>query len=139
MQQYESVIIFDVQVTDSVRDAVLAEVGGIVTGSGGAVREVVPFGVRPLSFEIKGRTRGDYRIVRFAAAADSLQKMDRLLRLKEEVLRHMVTRYFPPKPRKESPRKKKAATEQVESEGEVSHGKSEQGSLGRQPDAPAGA
>lgn len=122
---YESVLIFDVQMADADREKMLGEVKTLIAESGGEVREVVPFGIRKLAFELKGRQRGDYRIVRFTSGSETLQKMDRVLRLKEEVLRYMVTKYIPPKPKKESHKKKR--DESAQTEGEVTDGKSEQG------------
>ena len=137
MRLYECVIIFDVQAADAVRDTMLKEFSGVVADSGGTVQEIVPFGIRTLALELKGRHRGDYRIVRFSTGGETLQRIDRMLRLKEEVLRFMVARYTPPKPKKEKPNKKKDESGQTEIEGEVGHGKSEQGVPDRQPDAAA--
>lgn len=131
---YECVLIFDVQMADAARDGILNEIAGIVTGSGGAVTETVPFGIRSLAIDLKGRTRGDYRILRFSTGGETLQRLDRLLRLKEEVLRFLVTKYYPPKPKKERPKKSnKGESGQPETEGEKSNGKSEQSVSDREP------
>ncbi|OGH56721.1 MAG: 30S ribosomal protein S6 [Candidatus Lindowbacteria bacterium RIFCSPLOWO2_02_FULL_62_12] len=133
-------LIFDVQATDAVREGILKELTALVDGSGGGVVETVPFGIRTLAMELKGRRRGDYRILRFQTAGDVLQKMDRMLRLKEEVLRFLITKYYPPKPKKEKRKKlQKPEIAGAETEGEKADGKSEQSAADRQPDAPAGA
>lgn len=138
MQVYEGVLIFDVQMADDARDALLKDLDGVIAETGGAVREVVPFGIRTLAMDIKGRQRGDYRIVRFTTGGETLQRVDRMLKLKEEVLRYMVVRYQPPKPRRDPPKKpKKAVSGQTESEGEVGNGKSEQSVADRQSDTTA--
>lgn len=136
---YECVLIFDVQMADVGRETILKEMTDMVSTGGGAVVATEPFGVRPLTLELKGRTRGDYRIVRFTAPGDTLQRLDRMLRLKDEVLRFLVTKYYPPKPKKERKKKpKKDESGQTEPEGEAtSHGKSEQSTSDRQPDAAA--
>ncbi len=131
---YECVLIFDVQMVDAGRESILKEVADLVAGGGGSVVETVPYGIRPLTIELKGRTRGDYRVVRFTAPGDTLQRLDRMLRLKDEVLRFLVTKYYPPKPKKERKKKpKKDESGQTETEGETaSHGKSEQSIPDRQ-------
>ena len=136
---YECVLIFDVQMVDAGRETILKEISDLVAGGGGAVVETVPFGVRPLTIELKGRTRGDYRVIRFTAPGDTLQRLDRMLRLKDDVLRFLVTKYYPPKPKKERKKKpKKDESGQTETEGEVtSHGKSEQSISDREHHAPA--
>ncbi len=134
---YECVLIFDVQMPDDAREKIVAEIKTIITESGGTITDVTPFGIRKLTFEIKGRTRGDYRVVRFASGNDTLAKMDRLLRLKEEVVRFMLTKFIPPKPKKESKKRKKL--ELAKAEGEVVDGKSEQSVADGEHHAPAGA
>ena len=123
---YESVVIFDVQMTDDARETVLKDMSGMITASGGSVHEIVPYGIRKLAMDLKGRNRGDYRILRFAAGGDILQKIDRTLRLKDEVLRFLITRYYPPKPKKVRKKKLKVDAAPAEPEGEVAHGKPEQ-------------
>lgn len=138
MRVYECVIIFDVQMADAARDTVIEETSQIITNSGGSMVEVVPFGVRKLSFEIKGRTRGDYRILRFNSGSDILSRVDRMLRLKDEVLRFMIGRYEPPKLSKKKSRKPKVVAQEniAETEGE-DHGKPEQSTVDREPDPTA--
>lgn len=135
---YECVLIFDVQLADSGRESILKEIESVVTSNGGSIVETAPFGIRTLTFELKGRTRGDYRILRFNAIGDTLQRLDRMLRLKDEVLRFLITKYQPPKPKKERKKPKKSESGQTETEGEVvSHGKSEQGVADRESDTSA--
>lgn len=136
MQQYECVIVFDVQMADTARESFMEELSGAITQSGGEVRETIPFGIRMLSIELKGRTRGDYRIVRFVIGAETLQRMERMLRLKEDVLRFLITRYQPPKPKKVK-KPKPEDDVQTETEGEVSDGKSEQSAAHRESDTAA--
>ena len=138
-RKYECVIIFDVQLADAARDAILKDISGIIAGTGGEVVEVAPHGVRALATDLKGRTRGDYRIVRFTTGPETLQRVDRTLRMKEEVLRFMVTKNIPVKPRKHRARKPKPAktVEPTPTEGEARHGKSEQGIPDREHHAPA--
>ena len=138
MQLYECVIVFDVQMADTARESFMEELSGAITLSGGEVRETIPFGIRPLSMELKGRTRGDYRVIRFVIGLETLQRMDKLLRLKDTVLRFMITRYHPPKPKKEKVKKPKPdEQDQPETEGEASDGKSEQSTAHRESDPAA--
>lgn len=127
-RKYECVVIFDVQMTDVARDAILKELEQIVTTTGGQVLETEPFGIRTLTIDLKGRHRGDYRIVRFTTGPETLQRIDRLLRMKEEVLRFMVTKILTVRPRKVRVKKppKEKEVRKEETEGEVVHGKSEQ-------------
>lgn len=133
---YECVVIFDVQLADAAREAAMKELTDAVESCGGSVVETVPFGIRPLSFELKGRLRGDYRIVRFVPAGDVLQRIDKILRLKDDVLRFMVTKYYAPKPKKVRVKKQKPADDAA-AEGETVDGKSEQSTADRESHAPA--
>ncbi len=129
MRLYECVLIFDVQMTDGARDGLIQEVTAIITDSGGSLVEAVPFGVRKIAFEVKGRTRGDYRIIRFTTSGQTLQRLDRFLRLKEDVIRYMVSRYYPPKAAEDSKRKdrqKPKVEEAAQPEGVTEHGQFEQ-------------
>ena len=139
VRRYECVIIVDVQMADDAREVLLKEVGGIVADTGGSVIEVVPFGIRKLGVELKGRTRGDYRVMRFQSGGETLQRLERALRLKDDVLRFMIARYETLRlKRKTKPRKpKKVEAAIAETEGEASHGKSEQSIPDRQHNATA--
>lgn len=126
-RKYECVIIFDVQMLDEAREAILKDVSGVITSTAGQVSEVAPYGIRTLEVDLKGRTRGDYRIVRFTSGPETLQKLDRMLRMKEEVLRYLITKHILTKPKRQKVRKPKpVSAESAPSEGEVAHGKSEQ-------------
>ena len=90
MKAYELMLMLSPALDDESRAATLEKVQGVITGSGGAVDKVDEWGKRKLAFEIGKITEGDYVVVDFHAAPDSIAELDRVLRITDPVVRFMV-------------------------------------------------
>jgi small subunit ribosomal protein S6 len=54
------------------------------------IRQVNHWGKRTLAYQVKGREVGYYVVVQFEAAAERLVEFERLIKLDDAVLRHLV-------------------------------------------------
>ncbi|MEA2641094.1 MAG: small subunit ribosomal protein [Chloroflexota bacterium] len=65
-------------------------VRGFVSARGGEIHSVDLWGRRRLSYPIDRRSEGAYHVARFSMAPDQTADLDRILRLNEQILRHII-------------------------------------------------
>ncbi len=73
----------------------LSRFNTVVERTGGAVEERNFWGRRRLAYEIENRSEGIYVIVRFTAGERTLLELKRILRVSDDILRHMVVKLPP--------------------------------------------
>jgi small subunit ribosomal protein S6 len=92
LRPYETMIVFDTTVdAQSIQVALDRALETIRThaGSPGAIDR---WGKRPLAYEIKKRKEGYYVLVEFAGESSTVDELDRILTLSDEVLRYKILR-----------------------------------------------
>ncbi len=92
MRRYELMLVLRPDLADDRTQAVIDRTARAVTGSGGQIVKVAPWGRRRLAYPIDRHREGSYHIVLFDAPADAIMELERGLLITEEVLRHLVTR-----------------------------------------------
>lgn len=92
MRRYELMIVLRPDLPDDRLQAVLDRSTRVITGGGGQIVKVAPWGRRRLAYPIKRLREGSYHIVLFEAPADVVAELERGLLITEEILRHLVTR-----------------------------------------------
>jgi small subunit ribosomal protein S6 len=80
-------------ISDENLPGAIDKVNQFITGKGGAITEVAPWGRRKLAYPIKRFLEGNYVMTRFKSDAKLVKELDASLRLSEEVLRHLIVRY----------------------------------------------
>lgn len=90
MKAYELLLLLNPTLDEDARAAVIEKVNGLITAGGGAVDSADTWGKRKLAFEIGKLTEGDYELVEFHAAPDSIAELDRVLRITDPVVRFML-------------------------------------------------
>ncbi len=85
-------VILDPEADEAAVNGIADRITGILSEHGGEVTSVDRWGRRKLAFEIEKRTEGYYLVVAFAAESDSLDELDRVLSLADEVIRFKVVR-----------------------------------------------
>jgi small subunit ribosomal protein S6 len=90
MKAYELLYIVDPSANDEARAGVSARIEGVVTSEGGAIKNVDEWGKRKLAYEIDHVSEGEYILVNFKANPTQIQELDRVLRINDAVLRHMI-------------------------------------------------
>lgn len=92
MREYEVMVIVDPDADPSAVDAAVDRVTRVLTERGGEVVNVDRWGRRRLAYEIARKTEGVYVVVRFKAAPEAIEELERLLVLADEVIRHKVVK-----------------------------------------------
>ena len=89
-RRYELTLIVNTQAPDNAVDDLVARFDRLVSEGGGRSVEVNRLGGRKLAYDIGRQNRGDYTFIRFEAPPEVLPEIDRVLKLDESILRHMV-------------------------------------------------
>ncbi|MFA0750474.1 MAG: hypothetical protein SLRJCFUN_000877 [Candidatus Fervidibacter sp.] len=89
-RSYELIFLVDAALPKEELDALIEKVQGFIEQRDGVVDNVRVSDVRRLAYEIKKRTHGVYVVVNFWLLPSQIAELERLLRLDERVLRHMV-------------------------------------------------
>ena len=90
MKAYELLFFVAPGIDDETRDAVMERIQGTITNLDGVVDNVDVWGKRKLAYEVNGLTDGDYTLIDFHADTQSIAELDRVLRINDTVVRHMI-------------------------------------------------
>src|SRR3712207_1914577 len=92
MEPYEVLIMFAPEAEEPRQDEVLARVRQIAETGGGEIEAIDAWGRRKLAYEIDHKGEAFYHVVTLTAPAEALAEIARVLKITDDVLRHMVTR-----------------------------------------------
>ncbi|NLK43601.1 MAG: 30S ribosomal protein S6 [Tissierellia bacterium] len=91
MRKYEMMVIFYPNEEEK-RAQVLERFKGIITQDGGNVSEVNEWGNRKLAYLIDDYSEGYYIIINFEGTPKITEELDRIARISDSVMRHMIVR-----------------------------------------------
>lgn len=92
MKAYELLYFVDPAATEEARAGVSKRIDVAVTENGGKIDNVEDWGKRKLAYDIDGLTEGDYILIDFHADPTQIAELDRVLRINDNVKRHMIVR-----------------------------------------------
>ncbi len=92
MPLYESIMIVRQDVTAAQVDALADGFSEILTNNGGSIERREYWGLRTLAYRIKKNRKGHYVLFNIDAPSESVQEMERNIRLNEDVLRYLTIR-----------------------------------------------
>ncbi|HKM39920.1 MAG TPA: 30S ribosomal protein S6 [bacterium] len=93
MASYELMYLLVPDLEDEDYEAANARYSDLIVESGGKINKVDVWGKRRLAYEIKERREGYYSLIYFEAPAEAVKELDRVLRITENVLRHLIVRH----------------------------------------------
>ena len=92
MKAYELLFFVAPTISDEDRVAVMKRIETTIAEGAGKVDNVDEWGKRKLAYEINGLTDGDYTLVNFHADPQNFAELDRVLRINDAVVRHMIVK-----------------------------------------------
>ncbi len=92
MRDYEVMTIHRPDLAENDVEAKVAEVESYLADSGASVTKKDMWGKRRFAYEIDHLTEGFYAVVSFQADPSSVDSLDRMLSLADEVVRHKIVR-----------------------------------------------
>lgn len=90
MRSYELVFILNADMEDEATEAAVNKFTGLIEKNGGELVKVDKWGKRRLAYPINKRNEGYYVLVNFKAEPAVSHEVERVLRITDEVIRHMV-------------------------------------------------
>lgn len=92
MKAYELLFFVAPTISGEDRVAVMKRIETTIAEGAGKVDNVDEWGKRKLAYEINGLTDGDYTLVNFHADPQNVAELDRVLRINDAVVRHMIVK-----------------------------------------------
>ncbi|GGA06363.1 MULTISPECIES: 30S ribosomal protein S6 [Paenibacillus] len=91
MRKYEMMYIIRTDIEQEVVQSTVEKFQGIITNGGGEVSKHDLMGKRRLAYEINKFRDGHYVLVHFNAEPAVVTELDRVLKISDEVIRHLIT------------------------------------------------
>ena len=92
MNDYEILLLLDPDLAEDAQAEVIARVRELVAKSGGTFDRHDAWGKRKLAYEIDKKGDGIYHLLHFTVAPETLDEISRVLKIDDNVMRHMATR-----------------------------------------------
>ena len=92
MKAYELLFFVAPSIDEESRAAVMKRIETTITDAQGVVDNVDNWGKRKLAYEINGLSDGDYTLIDFHADPANVAELDRVLRINDAVVRHMIVK-----------------------------------------------
>lgn len=90
MRSYELMMVVRPDLEEEATKAVVERAKGIITTGGGVVEKEDLWGKRRLAYEIRNFRDGYYAVLNFRAGTEVPKELDRVLRITDEVIRHII-------------------------------------------------
>lgn len=92
MRSYEMVFIISPEFDEDGAESVINDVKDLIARNGGEVTQVKPWGLRKLAYPINKQQEGRYVLTEFDLDPQSVSEIERVLKLNEPVIRHLIIR-----------------------------------------------
>ncbi len=92
MRKYELGLVVKPDLTDEARVALIAKFQGIIEAQKGSIVKFDDWGKRKLAYEIMKYREGFYSFTTFEGNEDAVNELNRIARISEELLRHLIIR-----------------------------------------------
>ena len=92
MTEYEILLLLDAELSDEKQTEIVGRVRTLVEQGGGTFERHDPWGRRKLAYPIDKKEDGSYHLLTFSANAETLDEIGRVLKIDDDVMRHMATR-----------------------------------------------
>lgn len=92
MNKYEVMFIVK-PAEEEATNAVIEKVEALIARVGGTVEKVDRWGKRRLAYAVKKFTDGFYVLINFEAAPAEIKEIDRVMKINDEILKHMVVKH----------------------------------------------
>ena len=92
MRKYEVMYIIRPNIEDEAKKALVERFNGILADNGAEITNVKEWGKRRLAYEINDFRDGYYMILKMNSSAAAVQEFDRLAKISEDIIRHIVVK-----------------------------------------------
>lgn len=90
MRKYETIFILHPSLDEEAVKANVEKFKGVIENNGGEIENVDAWGKRKLAYEIQKVGEGHYTLINFNANPELLKELDRVFRITDSVIRHII-------------------------------------------------
>ena len=90
MRKYEIMYILNASLEEAARTELMETLHAIITNDGGTIEKVDEWGMREFAYRIEDMTKGYYMVVTFSAEKEAVAELDRICRINQNVVRHLI-------------------------------------------------
>jgi small subunit ribosomal protein S6 len=90
MRKYEVMYIIRPNIEDEAKKALVERFNNVLSENGAEVTEAKEWGKRRLAYEINDFRDGYYMLIQVNSAVEAVQEFDRLAKISEDIIRHIV-------------------------------------------------
>jgi small subunit ribosomal protein S6 len=99
---YEIMLMLDPELADERQNEILSRIRELVEKRGGTWVGQESWGRRKLAYEVDRKSEGAYHLLHFDSDAATLEEVTRVLRITDDVMRHLAVRRARPRRAQES-------------------------------------
>ena len=94
MRHYEAMYIVDADTPEESLEPIIEKYKKVIADGGGEVSEAGKWekGRRPMAYEINKKREGMYLLMQFTSNMEVPKELDRIFRINDEVIRHLIVR-----------------------------------------------
>jgi small subunit ribosomal protein S6 len=92
VNDYEILLLLDPDLAEEPQAEVVTRVRDLIEKGGGTFTRHDAWGKRKLAYEIDKKTDGSYHLLLFSAQPETLDEVTRVLKIDDNVMRHLATR-----------------------------------------------
>jgi small subunit ribosomal protein S6 len=92
MRNYEIIFIVRPDVTEEDVDKLIAQMEGVVAGTGGQLEKVEKIGRRRLAYRVQKQREGIYVLFRLQGSGDTVKEFERRLKVIDTVIKYLTVR-----------------------------------------------
>ncbi len=92
MNKYEVMVIVKPAEEEAI-NTLVGKIEALIARVGGTVEKVDRWGKRRLAYAVKKHTDGYYVLVNFEADPAEIKEIDRVMKINDEILRHLIVKH----------------------------------------------
>ena len=90
MRKYEIMYILNASLEEAARNELMNTLHAIITDDGGEIDKIDEWGIKEFAYRIEDMTKGYYVVVTFHSGNEAVAELDRICRINQNVVRHMI-------------------------------------------------
>jgi len=92
LRAYEVLFILKPDLEEEATNAAIEKLANLIQQNNGAVEQISRWGKKRMAYEIQDFREGFYTLILFQGDPETVRELDRVMRISEEVLRHLIVR-----------------------------------------------
>ncbi|MCK8826855.1 30S ribosomal protein S6 [Natroniella acetigena] len=90
MTKYETMLIVSPELNEEATEATVEKVTSVIEDHEGEVLKLDKWGTKELAYEINDHTAGYYAVVNFKAVPATLDELERVYRIDDNIMRYLI-------------------------------------------------